>query len=71
MISFTKPINLDGAKLIDELIAGGVEIIGNDLIAHLGKTPPVIDGNGNLLLSINESDKNKAAVIVAAHNGGN
>jgi len=69
MVSFTKPNNLDGAKLIDELIAAGVNIIGQDAFAHLGKTPPQIDGDGNLLLDIADSDKAKAAEIVAAHNG--
>ena len=71
MISFNKPINLDGAKLIDELIAAGIAIIGNDEIAHLGKTPPNVDGEGNLWLDIAEADKTKATAIVAAHNGGN
>jgi hypothetical protein len=69
MISFNKPNNLDGAKLIDELIAAGVQIIGTDEIAHLGKTPPVIDGNGNLLLSIAAKDEAKAKLVVEAHNG--
>ena len=67
MISFDKPNNLDGAKLIDELIAGGVEIIGNDEFAHLGKTAPMIDGSGKLNLAIAEKDKAKAQAIVANH----
>jgi hypothetical protein len=71
MITFDKPNNLDGAKLIDELLAAGVQIIGTDEIAHLGKTPPSVDGNGNLLLNILEEDKEKARVVVANHNGGN
>lgn len=69
MISFDKPNNLDGAKLIDELLAAGVAIIGVDEIAHLGKTAPSIDGEGNLLLAIAESDKSKAKAVVTAHNG--
>ena len=69
MISFNKPSNLDGAKLIDELIASGVVIIGVDPDAHLGKTAPSIDGEGNLLLDITEADKARAAAVVAAHNG--
>ena len=68
MISFNKPSNLDGAKLIDELIAAGVEIIGNDAVAHLGKKAPSVNGD-ELLLDIEESDKVKAAAVVAAHNG--
>jgi len=69
MISFDKPNNLDGAKLLDELIAAGVDILGSDPISHLGKTAPAVDGEGNLLLDIAEADKSKAAAIVAAHNG--
>jgi len=69
MIQFIKPNNLEGAKLIDELIAAGVTIIGTDEIGHLGKTPPMIDGEGNLCLDIQESDKAKVAQVVAAHNG--
>jgi hypothetical protein len=68
MISFNKPNNLDGAKLIDELIAAGVQIIGTDEIAHLGKTAPIIDGNGNLILSISAKDQAKAQLVVEAHN---
>lgn len=69
MVKFNKPSNLDGAKLIDELIAAGVKIIGTDPNAHLGKTAPSIDGEDNLLLDIAEADKAKAAAVVAAHNG--
>jgi len=69
MISFTKPNNLDGAKLIDELIAAGITIIGLDYVAYLGKTPPLIDGEGLLWLDIAETDKSKAAQVIAAHNG--
>lgn len=67
MILFDKPNNLDGAKLIDELIAGGVEIIGNDELAHLGKTVPMVDGNGKLNLAIAEKDKAKAQAVVSNH----
>jgi hypothetical protein len=69
MITFKKPDNLDGAKLIDELIAAGVTIIGSDALSHLGKTAPSVDGEGNLWLDIAEADKSKAATVVAAHNG--
>jgi len=69
MITFNKPNNLDGAKLIDELTAAGVAIISTDAVAHLGKTAPSVDGEGNLLLDIAEADKSKAAAVVAAHNG--
>ena len=58
MIEFTKPINLNGAELVDELKAGGVSVTGW----------PKLDGDV-FSLDIAEADKNKAAPIVAAHNG--
>jgi hypothetical protein len=62
MILFTKPTNLNGAELRDELNAGGVTISYNpDTV--------VIDGNGFLLLDIAESDTAKAESIITAHNG--
>jgi len=62
MISFTKPVNLNGIELRQELNAGGVAISDSpDVI--------VVDGNGNLLLDILESDTAKATPIVVAHNG--
>ena len=62
MISFTKPTNLNGIELRDELNANGVAI-SYDLDVM------VVDGNGNLLLDIPESDAVKATPIVATHNG--
>lgn len=59
MIQFTKPENLNGAELLIELNAGGVVIT----------KPPMIDGNGNLWLEIDEADKVKAKSLIAAHNG--
>jgi hypothetical protein len=59
MIQFTKPENLNGAELLAELNAAGVSI--TEL--------PMIDGNGNLWLEIDETDKVKAESLVAAHNG--
>lgn len=67
MIAFDKPSDLNGAKLIEELLAAGVEVIGIDDLAHLGKTPPTIDGNGKLVLSIADKDKNKAQSVISAH----
>jgi hypothetical protein len=62
MISFTKPINLNGSELRNELNAGGVAISYDpDVMA--------VDGNGNLLLEIDQKDVSKATSIVAAHNG--
>jgi hypothetical protein len=62
MIQFQVPTNLNGAELRQELNAGGV-FISNDTFAI------ILDDEKNLCLDIAEVDKDKAAVIVAAHNG--
>ena len=62
MISFTKPVNLNGTELRDELNAGGVAISYDPDVM-------VVDGNGNLLLEIDQKDVSKATPIIAAHNG--
>jgi hypothetical protein len=59
MIQFTKPTNLNGRELLEQLNAGGVSIT----------EPPFIDGAGDFWLDIAEADKAKATPIVAAHNG--
>ena len=59
MIQFTKPSNLNGAELLDQLNAAGVVIVAM----------PYIDDNQDLWLEIKESDKSKAAGIVAIHDG--
>jgi hypothetical protein len=59
MIQFTTPENLNGAELVKELNDNGIEVTGK----------PFLDGNNDLWLDINESDKTKAKSIVAAHNG--
>ena len=59
MISFTKPKNLNGAELLEELSAAGVTVKGK----------PSDDGEGLLWLDIKIADENKAAAIVAAHSG--
>ena len=59
MIQFTTPKNLNGAELIKELNDNGIEVIGK----------PFLDGNNDLWLDINESNKTKAKSIVAKHNG--
>ena len=59
MIKFTKPVNLNGAELLNELKQAGIDVIGL----------PVVDGNNNFWLEIAEADKAKATPIVAAHNG--
>ena len=59
MITFTKPKNLNGKELLDELLAVGVIVQGL----------PTDDGAGNLILNIASKDEAKAASVVAAHNG--
>jgi hypothetical protein len=58
MIQFTRPENLNGAELVKELNDNGIEVTGK----------PFLDGNNDLWLDINESDKAQAESIVAAHN---
>ena len=59
MITFTKPQNLNGKELLDELSGVGVVVQGL----------PVDDGAGNLILNIASKDETKAADVIAAHNG--
>ena len=59
MIQFTKPTNLNGAELLEQLNAAGVKITES----------PTVDGAGDLWLEIKQTDKVKAEGIVASHNG--
>jgi len=59
MIKFTKPDNLNGAELIEELQANGVVIT----------QVPVVDGNNDLWLDIDKKDEIKAQFVVDAHSG--
>lgn len=59
MITFTKPENLNGKELLDELLAVGVIVQGL----------PTDDGAGNLILNIASKHEAKAASVVSAHNG--
>jgi hypothetical protein len=59
MIQFTKPTNLNGAELLEQLNAAGVKIAES----------PTVDGAGDLWLDIKQTDKTKAEEIVASHNG--
>jgi hypothetical protein len=61
MIQFEKPTNLNGAELLAELREAGVDISENQY--------PVIDGNGDFYLNVKATDKAKAEIVVAAHNG--
>lgn len=62
MISFNKPINLNGSELRDELNLAGIAI-------SYDMDSVIVDGNDNLLLDIAENDKKEAEKIVAKHNG--
>jgi hypothetical protein len=62
MIQFTKPTNLNGAELRNELNANGVAISNDPFSVKL-------ESEGSLWLDIAEVDKAKATPIVAAHNG--
>jgi hypothetical protein len=62
MIKFDKPVNLNGAELLDELAAVGIEL-QNETQA------PFIDGNGDFWLDIKPTDEAKAEAVVTAHNG--
>ena len=59
MKQFTKPANLNGTELLEELKTAGIEVNGF----------PVVDGNGDLFLDIADSDEAKAKTVVAKHNG--
>jgi hypothetical protein len=62
MIQFTKPTNLNGTELRQELRLAGVDI--SDFPHAVA-----VDGNNNLLLDVSEKDKTKATQVVVAHNG--
>ena len=64
-ISFNKPTNLNGATLVEELLAAGVSVAEEN-----GKPKWVeLDGDGVLWIDISEKDKSKAEAVVTAHNG--
>lgn len=62
MIKLTKPINLNGTELRQELNAAGVKISDEPSSIKL-------DADGNLWLDIADKDETKAKAIVDAHNG--
>lgn len=59
MIKFQKPVNLNGAELIEEIKVADIKVIGH----------PYVDTNRDLWLDIKESDFDIVAGIVANHNG--
>jgi hypothetical protein len=64
-ISFTTPTNLNGATLIEELIAAQVSVAEDN-----GKPNWVeIDGDGILWIDIAQKDKAKAEAVIATHSG--
>jgi len=67
MITVDMPSSLDGAKLIDELIAAGCAFTKEDAHSHLGKAAPFINDDGKLVLFIKPSDLAKASAVVKAH----
>lgn len=62
MIKLTKPTNLNGTELRQELNAAGVKISDEPLSIKL-------DADGNLWLDIADKDEAKAQAIIDAHNG--
>jgi hypothetical protein len=62
MLTFDKPINLNGKELRDELNAAGVIIS-----YEMGQLRD--NGDNTILINIKEADQAIAAVVVAAHNG--
>jgi hypothetical protein len=59
MLQFTKPTELNGEQLINELNDAGIKT----------SKIPLVDGNGDLWLDVAEKDKSKAETIVNAHVG--
>jgi hypothetical protein len=62
MIQFTKPAQLNGSQLRDELRAAGVKITDDNQAVST-------DGEQNLWLEIADADKTKAQEVVANHVG--
>jgi len=65
MIKFDRPNTLNGALLIEELAAAGVNVKAD----ISGIKAPFIDGNGDLYIDILVKDKPKAVAVIANHNG--
>jgi hypothetical protein len=67
MIILDKPISLDGAKLIDELIEAGCSFTKEDNYSHLGKAAPMINSDNKLVLFVDPNDLDTATAVVKAH----
>jgi hypothetical protein len=59
MVKITKPENLNGLELVNELKTQNITVLGF----------PIIDGNGDFWLDIDEADAAKAEAIAKKHNG--
>lgn len=59
MIKITRPVNLNGGELLEELADAGISVNGI----------PMLDGNDQLWIDIKESDAVKADEIAKKHNG--
>jgi hypothetical protein len=62
MISFTKPENLNGSELRQELLEAGISI-------NQDSKSIFVEADGCLYLDIMQQDEAKAAAVIAAHNG--
>lgn len=62
MIRFAKPENLNGAELLDELAEIGI-------VLDKVRQAPFLDDDNSLWLDIKKLDSDKAALVIAAHNG--
>lgn len=69
MIKFDQPKELNGAKLIDELLAAGCKTLAKDRTSENGYAYPIIDGNRDFYVLIDTSEKDLAASVIAAHKG--
>jgi hypothetical protein len=67
MITVNKPAKLDGAKLIDELIAAGCTFTREDKDSHLGKAAPFVNDENKLILFVKATDLDAATAVVKAH----
>ena len=61
MIKFTKPENLNGSELRNELRTAGISISDDPFSVQLSEN--------DLFLEIDETDETKALKVVAVHNG--
>lgn len=59
MIKITRPTNLNGTELLEELAAAKISVSG----------VPIMDGNGELWIDIAETDATKAEAVALKHNG--